>query len=216
MDPCPLTMKYISGIKGSTVLLASYYVDDKQSIDSLTDRCRHSDPSVASQRLRAFYAIEVMLLCSYRAFHRIASVLGADELAERFDDLMKPMSRSWSGLTVRLQVLTEVLNSVVLELTEMQLMAEKTAIGPMVKGHLDKMKMTIGWTQKAIEFLRPRLRGDRVNLQYIGGLMAQACMKEGFMFHELYDHGLRLTNTDTTYPASLWNQTQESQESPST
>jgi len=195
--PCTLTFRYFNNVKknlracDSSGWLSESIVDH---LDELFASYDGMDGSAASQKLRAFYCLEVL-------YHLIlpGSLVTAGISPSKYILISRVIPRTWVGLDQLIDVLAQIDKDTTITSTELAIRGVKDSSvrADASAVQLVQRNMVAHLTKKITRLakqLRAELPNDNVDLEVVGGMFADILHDVGESSMQLVHHAHNLIN----------------------
>ena len=211
---CPLTLAYLkeTGRHLDHASIRVLYGTIIDHINNLKERAEVVPGTKEFQRLRGFFCVEVMYSDLVRRSLNQDKLLnkwrgGTIALAPIIQKLIKPVPRSWEGLSSLIERVGGLDDEVTVQLTELTF-ARQDKVGQseevMVEERFNKTMKVFEVCTDAAKTLRRSLGNDDLPLQSVGRALALALDILRVPHQERVNYGLILLNISPDNPVTPW------------
>ena len=210
---CPLTGHYLQEVQdlfatpwetyGSS--MAGLYEDQTVQCRELADTAQGMVVSQASQRLRAFYCLEVMY---HLLLPRELSLAGA-----RDSSFSEGFPRTREGLDQLLAALEALKKRMVVAATESDMVGVKADstrpdAGALKRKGLDRVTILVGHIERTVGYVKTCLRQEEVSVASVGEIFAEVLHYANETLDQCVHHGRILLNISEETGITPWQKRQ--------
>jgi len=200
---CPITCACLHIIRQSrdtSPALFSIFVGEEDNWGELEEEARTNAPSIESQRLRAFYAIEVIY---HELLPQLFFSISDPDFQRAFMELRA--SRSVEGLDDLLGVIQKFKRKTGARRTILKLKGNKADNSQQLAELLQRPNKVLKACESAAEALKKSLRSSNVGLSVVGSALGHSLVESSETLDNIQNHLVILLTITTRKAVSPWN-----------